>query len=142
MELKPFGNLTLTLSSDGLFMLGETPAGRRIIQEIAAVDFKGEQFTAQLKGKAAADWLAIDAGGIATFDIRMTLETHDGAIVYLNYIGTADWSGGMATKPVYVTAKFEAGDERYTWLNTAHVVGKGEVIPGGGGLAYEFCQVV
>jgi hypothetical protein len=142
MELRPFGTLTLALSSDGLFMLGETPVGRRIIQEIASIEFTGEHFNARLKGKAAADWLAIDAGGIATFDIRMTLETNDGALVYLNYIGTADWSEGMATKPVYVTAKFETGDERYKWLNTAHVIGKGEVIPDGGGLAYEFRQVV
>jgi len=142
MELRPFGNLTLTLASDRLFMLGETPVGRRIIQEIESIEFKGEHFSAQLKGKAAADWLAVDAGGIATFDIRMTLETIDGALIYLNYIGTADWSKGMATEPVYVTAKFETGDERYRWLNTAHVVGKGDLVPGGGGLAYEFCQVV
>jgi hypothetical protein len=54
MELRPFGNLTLTLSSDGLFMLGDTPVGRRIIQEIAAIEFKGEHFTAQLKVRLAS----------------------------------------------------------------------------------------
>lgn len=141
MELQPFGTLSLTLASDRLFMLGQTPVGTRIIQEIEAIELKGEKLNATLKGKAAADWLAIDATGIATFDIRMTLETEDGAVVYLNYVGKADWSAGMGKAPVYVTAQFETGDDRYRWLNTAHVIGKGELAPGGG-LVYEFAQVV
>lgn len=143
MELRPFGTLTLELNSDGLFFLGETPVGKRIIQEIKGVTFKGERFDAHLKGAAAADWLAIDGNGIATFDIRMTLETEDEqpAVLYLNYVGKADWSGGMGQAPVYVTALFEAGDERYTWLNSAPIVGKG-VLQEGGGLVYEFSELV
>lgn len=141
MELRPFGNLTLELASDRLFMLGATPVGNRIIQEIEGVRFEGERLKAGLKGKAAADWLAVDATGIAIFDIRLLLETDDGALTYLNYVGKADWSGGMATAPVYVTATFETGDERYRWLNSAPIVGKGVVVPGAG-LAYEFYELV
>ena len=141
MELQDFGTLTLDLASDRLFRLGQTPVGTRIIQEIKGVELKGERINASLKGMAAADWLAIDANGIAKFDIRMLLETDDGALVYLNYLGTADWSGGMGQAPVYVTAHFETGDDRYRWLNTAHVIGKGELAEGGG-LVYQFAQVV
>ncbi len=141
MELRPFGTLTLALASDRLFFLGETPVGKRIIQEIESVTFTGEHFSAGIKGKAAADWLAIDPTGIATFDIRMLLATEDGADIYLAYEGKADWSKGMATEPVYVTAHFETGDDRYRWLNHALVVGKGELVDGGG-LAYQFAQVV
>jgi hypothetical protein len=141
MELQPFGSLTLSLASDRLFMLGATPVGNRIIQEIEGVELKGERVNATLKGKAAADWLAIDGNGIAKFDIRMLLETDDGALVYLNYLGTADWSTGMGKAPVYVTAHFETGDDRYRWLNTAHIIGKGELVEGGG-LVYQFAQVV
>lgn len=141
MELQPFGTLSLTLASDRLFMLGQTPVGNRIIQEIESIELQGERINASLKGKAAADWLAIDGNGIAKFDIRMLLETDDGALVYLNYLGTADWSGGMGQAPVYVTAHFETGDDRYRWLNTAHVIGKGELQPGGG-LVYTFAQLV
>ena len=141
MELRPFGTLTLALASDRLFFLGDTPVGKRIIQEIESAHFAGAHFDADTKGKASADWLAIDATGIATFDIRMLLETGEGAQVYLAYEGKADWSKGMATEPVYVTAHFETGDDRYRWLNHALVVGKGELVEGGG-LAYEFSQVV
>ncbi|MCU1374837.1 MAG: hypothetical protein JWO68_2123 [Actinomycetia bacterium] len=141
MELRPFGTLTLDLASDRLFFLGETPVGKRIIQEIESVQFTGAHFNARSKGKASADWLSIDGAGIATFDIRMLLETEDEALVYLAYEGKADWSKGMATEPVYVTAHFETGDDRYRWLNHALVVGKGELVEGGG-LAYQFQQVV
>lgn len=141
MELKPFGTLTLELASDRLYFLGETPVGKRIVQEIAGVTLAGDRVNATLKGHAAADWLAIDATGIATFDIRMTLETEDGALLYLNYEGKADWSGGMGQSPVYVIAKFETGDDRYRWLNSAGICGKG-TLQEGGGLVYEFFEMV
>ena len=141
MELRPFGTLTLGLSTDGLFLLGATPAGTRIIQEIVAADLVGERLNASLKGAAAADWLAVDAQGVATFDIRMTLETGDGAVVYLAYEGRADWSGGMGKAPVYVGMRFEAGDERYRWLNALQLFGKGELAEGGG-LAYSIFEPV
>jgi hypothetical protein len=141
MELTPLGTLTLELASDRLFMLGSTPVGNRIIQEIAAVRFEGERLKANMKGAAAADWLAVDSTGIATFDIRLLLETDDDALIYMSYFGKADWSKGMGNGPVYVTAHFETGDDRYRWLNHAGVAGKGEVRPPGG-IVYEFCQVI
>jgi hypothetical protein len=138
MELIPFGSLTLVTAGDGLHMLGATPAGTRIIQEITSAELTGDRVTASLKGNAAADWLAIDAQGVATFDIRMTLETDDGATLYLAYAGRADWSEGLGRGPIYVGAEFEAGDERYSWLNAVHLFGKGGVADGG--VRYDFFQ--
>ena len=140
MELRPFGTLTLQLASDRLFFLGETPVGKRIIQEIEDVRFDGDRLKAKMKGKAGADWLAIDAAGIATFDIRMLLETDDEALVYLRYEGKADWSEGMGKGSIYVQAWFESGDERYGWINMVPVVGKGVVRDGG--VAYDFFEMV
>ena len=37
MELRPFGTLTIVTDPDGLFMLGTTSAGKRIIQELKSV---------------------------------------------------------------------------------------------------------
>jgi hypothetical protein len=112
MELRPFATLTLAVASDGLYMLGATPAGTRIVQEISEARIEGPRLNASLVGSAAADWLAIDAQGVGTFDIRMTLMTDDGVPVYLAYKGRADWSAGMGKTPVYVGMEFEAGDER------------------------------
>ena len=38
MELRPFGTLTIATDPDGLFMLGETSVGKRIIQELLKTD--------------------------------------------------------------------------------------------------------
>jgi hypothetical protein len=138
MELTPFASLTLTTGSDGFYMLGDTPAGKRIIQEIHAAELVGDRITASLVGQANADWLAIDGQGVATFDIRLTLKTQDDAIVYLAYSGRADWSEGLGRGPIFVGAEFEAGDERYRWLNALHLFGRGGVADGG--VRYDFFQ--
>ncbi len=138
MELTPFATLTLTTGSEGLYMLGATPAGTRIIQEIHGAELVGDRVKASLLGTANADWLAIDAQGVATFDIRMTLMTDDDAVLYLAYSGRADWSEGLGRGPIFVGAELEAGDERYRWLNALHLFGRGGVADGG--VRYEFFQ--
>ncbi len=141
MELRHFATLNLSVASDGLFMLGATPAGTRIVQEISSARIDGERLKASLVGHAAADWLAIDAQGVGTFDIRMTLQTDDGVPIYLAYKGRADWSTGMGKAPVYVGMEFEAGDERYRWLNALHLFGRGSVGEGGQ-LVYEIYEPI
>lgn len=39
MELRPFGTLTLQLAPDRLFFLGDTPVGKRVIQEFEDVRY-------------------------------------------------------------------------------------------------------
>ena len=139
MELRQFATLTLSVASDAMYMLGATPAGTRIIQEISEARIEGPRLKASLLGGANADWLAIDAQGIGTFDIRMTLRTDDGVPIYLAYKGRADWSQGMGRAPVFVGAEFEAGDENYRWLNGLHLFGRGQVGEGGR-LVYELYE--
>ncbi len=136
MELTHLASLTLDVASDRLYLLGATPAGTRIIQEIAAARLEGAEVSGSMIGNAGADWLAVDVSGVATFDIRMTLQTDDGAVLYLAYEGRADWSGGMGQGPVYVGMRFEAGDERYRWLNALQLFGRGQ-LGEGGRLVYE-----
>jgi Protein of unknown function (DUF3237) len=140
MELAPFATLTLKTSAEGLYFLGTTPAGVRIIQEIVDARLEGSGLSASLKGSAAADWLAVDAAGVATFDIRMTLETDDGATLYLRYEGRADWSEGLGKGPIDAAFWFEAGDERYTWLNAILPVGRGSTGEGGN-IVYELFRL-
>lgn len=139
MQLEHFATLTLATASDRLWMLGATPVGTRIIQEISEARIEGPKLNASLIGGANADWLAIDGQGVGTFDIRMTLRTDDGVPIYLAYKGRADWSGGLGKGPVFVGAEFEAGDEKYRWLNGLHLFGRGEVGEGGK-LVYELYQ--
>jgi len=140
MELLPFGTLTIQTDPDGLFMLGTTSAGKRIIQELLTVTFEGERLKGTMVGKAAADWLTVDDNGMTTLDIRVIIKTDDGAHVYFALDGRADWSEGLGRGVIYCRADLESGDERYAWVNHLPLVSKGAVAAGGG-VAHELFQL-
>jgi hypothetical protein len=92
-----------------------------LIGEVVGMDVVGERLQAQLKGHAAADWLQVSPEGYGTLDVKVTLETHDGALIYVTYSGRLQFDTGA----VYATPLFHTGDERYTWLNRIQAVSKG-----------------
>ena len=63
LALRQFGTLTIQTDPDGLFMLGTTSVGQRIIQEFASVRFDGERLHATMTARAGADWLTVDPTG-------------------------------------------------------------------------------
>ena len=115
--------------------LPDTPLGTRVIAEVASAEFDSERFKATLKGVAAADWVTFDSRGLGTLDVRVTLETHDGAIVFTSYRGRVDLSTGR----VYSAPLYDTGDERYLWLNAIQAVAKGTT--DGTNLEYEIYEV-
>jgi len=127
IELVPLGTLRVNLAEP--IVVGQTPKGTRVIVELTDARFEGERLRARLKGAAAADWALIGPDGTCALDIRYTLETDDGAVIFLSYSGRLDLSGGPGTAPVYSTPQFETGDERYAWLNKVQAVAKGVFDP-------------
>ena len=110
--------------------LGITSSGHRLMVKIQETIWEGERLRATLKqGTVAADWMVIGPDGTAHIDIRLTLETHDGAIIYVQYTGRRDFTlfAQGIDAPVYITPLFETSDERYLWLNKIQAVGKGTV---------------
>jgi Protein of unknown function (DUF3237) len=140
VQLEPFGTLTIATDPDGLFLLGETSVGRRIIQEFSSVRFEGERLRGSMTGRSGADWLTVDAAGNATMDIRVVLLTDDGAHVYVTLDGTADWGDGLGRGPIYSRARLESGDERYRWVNHLALFSKGAVTEGGA-VAHELFEL-
>jgi len=141
MELRPFGTLTIETDPNGLFMLGTTSAGQRIIQEFLAVRLEGERIRATMTGKGGADWLTVSDEGRATIDIRVLMLTDDGAPVYITLDGRAHWPDGLGRGPIYSTARLESGDERYAWVNDLPLVSKGAVTAGRA-VAHELFELV
>lgn len=137
MELVPLCTLEATIG--GMHMIGTGPAGARTIAEVSGGSMSGERVNGTVKGNAAADWMLTSKDGIATLDVRVVVETDDGALIYITYEGRADWSEGPGTKPIYMAPKFETSDERYTWLNSVQAVGKGQL--GAGTVSYEIAEV-
>ena len=74
-------------------------------------------------------------------DIRLSLETHDGALVYVAYQGRRNFvevEQGIDA-PVYITPRFETSDSRYAWLNKIQAIEKGTVI--GQSRIYEIFEI-
>ena len=136
VELIPLCNLDVTLAEP--IMVGEGPAGLRLIYEILEVTVEGDRLQGTMLGQAGADWVTV-SGTVGTLDVRCTFQTHDGAIVLGQYQGRTDLSGGPENSVIYVAPRFETSDPRYLWLNAVQAVGKG--VLDGSRLRYEWYEV-
>jgi Protein of unknown function (DUF3237) len=112
----------------------------RIIQEFLSVRFEGERLRGTMIAKSGADWLTVDDHGRATIDIRVLLQTDDGAQVFVTLDGRARWGDQLGQGPIYSTARLESGDERYQWVNDLPLVSKGVVT--GRAVAHELFELV
>lgn len=116
--------------------LGAGPLGRRRIIAITGGNFVGERLSGRVLA-GGADWQVIRADGVAELDARYTLETADGALIYVRNRGfrhgPADvlkrLAAGENIDPAQyymrTTPLFETGDERYAWLNGMVCVASG-----------------
>ena len=137
LELVPLAHATATLSPP--IMLPNTPSGMRVIFEMTDYRLEGDRLAARQKGAAAADWLVVGPDGTATLDVRVTLETADGATLLMRYGGRVDASRGLGGAPIYATPQFETGDDRYLWLNRIQAVAKGTL--DGSTVTYELFEL-
>jgi hypothetical protein len=116
--------------------LGAGPLGRRRIIAITGGRFCGERLSGRVH-PGGADWQVIRADGVADLDARYTLETADGALVYVRNRGyrhgpaevlkrlAAGENMDPAQYYMRTTPLFETGDERYAWLNRIVCVASG-----------------
>jgi hypothetical protein len=133
---------TLTARVGTPFDIGDLPEGRRRISPIEGGEFEGPR----LRGRVlpvTGDWMLIRSDGVTVIDVRATLQTDDDALIYMRYggyrHGPRDVMEALARgEPVdpstyyfRITATFETGAERYSWLNQIATVGTGRRDPGG-----------
>ena len=131
--------------------IGATPAGTRRIIQVTGGTFAGPR----LKGAVlpgGGDWLLIRPDGVRQLDVRATLQTDDGHLIYVSYWGLFDVSpevfqrlvrGETVAPSEYyfrITPVFETGSEKYGWLNRLVSVGIGTRIPTG--LSYTVFAIV
>lgn len=126
MLLQPLFRTEISLAAPQ--ELGETPQGRRRIIGITGGRFWGERLSGRVLA-GGADWQVVRADGVADLDARYTLETTDGALIYVRNHGYRHGpkevleklaSGENVNPSLYymrTTPRFETGDARYAWLN-------------------------
>ncbi|HEX6528979.1 MAG TPA: DUF3237 domain-containing protein [Burkholderiales bacterium] len=134
MNLRPLLKAEITLEPP--LELGATPLGRRRIIHITGGSFSGERLSGRVLA-GGADWQVIRADGVAYLDARYTLQTEDGALVYVRNRGYRHGppevinklaAGEPVDEKLYymrTTPSFETGDERYAWLNRIVCVATG-----------------
>jgi hypothetical protein len=134
LNLQPLFNAEITLAAPQ--ELGETPLGRRRIIGITGGRFSGERLSGRVLA-GGADWQVIRADGVADLDARYTLETSDGALIYVRNRGyrhgppevLKKLSSGESVDPslyyMRTSPRFETGDARYAWLNRIVCVATG-----------------
>jgi hypothetical protein len=133
VELAPLLSIRVTL--EPIRDLGDTPLGRRRIIGITGGSFSGRISGRVLPG--GADWQLIRADGTADLDARYTLETADGALIYVVNRGyrhgppevIARLAKGEDVDPALyymrTTPWFETSAPAYGWLNKIVCVGTG-----------------
>jgi Protein of unknown function (DUF3237) len=117
--------------------LGVTPVGHRRIVQIKGGTFEGPG----LKGRllpGGADWQILRADGTADLDARYTLQTDQGALIYVINRGVRHGPAEVlqriaAGEPVDPSsyyfrsaASFETSAPHLQWLTKAVVIGVGE----------------
>jgi uncharacterized protein DUF3237 len=116
-------------------LIGPTPEGISAI--FPAV--QGEVAGPKLRGTVlpgGGDWLTVRRDGVQVIDVRATVKTHDGALVYIAYTGVGDLGengyerflrGDLPrTIALRASGRFQAADPRYTWLNRLQCLLVGE----------------
>ena len=120
--------------------VGKVLTGTRMIYNASGGEFEGER----LKGKVlpgGGEWFLQGEDGLGQPDVRLLLQTDDGAYIYVHYSGILDFnetamsaiSEGRSTEfgdNLFQTqVRFESSDPKYAWLSRTIAVGEGRMHP-------------
>jgi hypothetical protein len=117
--------MTLRLNTAPVQNIGAGPHGTRLTFPITGGTFEGDR----LRGKVLPggdDWVVKRADGVLELDLRITLETDDGALIHMTFEGIRDDAAPEA--PYFRTLpRFETANGKYAFLNRLLAVGTGEI---------------
>ena len=101
-------------------------AGHTSIAAVTGGTFNGPNIKGTVH-PGGADWIT-QVAEHTSLDVRITLETDDGAIIYMSYTGVVHrGDNGLywRVRPIFQTAS-----EKYDWLNHVVCIGKNKQVPG------------
>ena len=121
--------MTLRLKTAPTQNVGAGPHGTRVTFPITGGSFEGDR----LRGKVlpgGADWTVKRPDGVVELDLRITMETDDGALIHMTFEGIRD--DGAPGAPYFRTVpRFETAEPKYSFLNRLIAVGTVEIRPDG-----------
>lgn len=97
---------------------------------------KGPQISGRMISPGG-DWIRVMPSGVLRLDVRLTIETDDGALVYMNYggvvVSSKETNDALARGetlddkgfPYFIaTPQFETSAEKYDWMNRLQGIAK------------------
>lgn len=119
--------------------IGPAPDGVRINFALTEGTVEGPRLRGRIR-PGGTDYLAIRSDGVGLLDLHMTIETHDGAVIYAPDHGVLDHgedgyqhalSGSLLPNgtPFHVAPRFQTAHPTYLWLNRLQCIGVGKVFP-------------
>ena len=123
-------------------VIGATPGYDRRIGEIAGGLFEGDRLHGKILS-GGSDWQSLRSDGAITLNVRLAMQTDDGALIGMTYLGMRHGpkevmdrlSRGERVSPseyyMRATPYFETASEEYGWLNRVVSVGYGHRMTGG-----------
>lgn len=121
--------------------VGPGPFGNRRIREVLGGEVRGERINGTVRA-GGADWILVGPDGWGRLDVRLTIDTDDGAAIYVQYLGLIEYneaseaanagqrSSDYGDHYFRTAPRLECGDERYSWVNRTLFVGEGRLHPG------------
>jgi Protein of unknown function (DUF3237) len=140
-DLLPDPRLTLVYRLEAVLgeplELGEVTYGRRRIVPLTGGTFAGPELNGKLLPGASADWQIVQADGTALGDMRYTLQTDNGELLYVQSRGVRHGSREVlerlgrgedvdASEYTFRTStQIETASPELSWLNKGVFVGVG-----------------
>jgi len=118
--------------------VGAVPRGTRRIVPISGGTFEGPRLRGAVLAAGSADWLLLRADDVLELDLRITLDTHDGALISMTSFGlrhgppdviAALGRGERVDPATYyfrTTPRFQTAHPSYAFLNRVVAVATGD----------------
>jgi hypothetical protein len=144
LKWQPLFVMSLQVGYPRAQVIGTTAVGGRGVYPVDGGTFEGPRLRGVVN-PGGADWVTLRTDDVMMIDVRLSLRTHDEAVIGMSYTGLARAADPsvmdrfrkrelMPYEDVYLrnTPRFESGDPRYAWLNGIVAVANGKRIEGGG----------
>ncbi len=116
-------------------IIGPIPEGIRVNFYVTDGLFKGPNIQGKVR-PVGGDWLTLRKDGIGILDVRATMETDDGALIYIAYTGTLDlgpdgyknFAEGKLLEFIRLTvaSRMHTANPKYEWVNRSQYMQVGE----------------
>ena len=129
--------MTLQVAVVGAQKIGAVAHGTRVTAPIGGGHFEGPRLSGRVL-PGGGDWTLLRGDGVLELDLRLTLETDDGALIHMTSFGlrhgppeviAALARGDNVDPSTYyfrTTPRFETGHPQYAFLNRLLAVSSGD----------------